>query len=277
MRKLLSANFARLWKNKVFWLGTGILFVWSVIHMANGCRQATQNMSDYNYGLDHYYFLYVLLIGVFCAVFTSLFIGSEYSDGTIRNKLVVGHTRIQVYLANLLTCFTATLLMMSAWLLGALTAIPVLGTWKMGAFGLFLYLLLSILLAAANAAIFTLVSMLCGNKATAAVVCILMAFGLLLCGSTVYNRLQAPEMTNNVIITAEEGMSFSEPKPNPDYISGTTRTVYEWILDLLPSGQGIQLSDLAVARPLRMLLLSVFLTAAVTAAGVFFFRKKNLK
>lgn len=277
MRKLLSANFARLWKNKVLWLGTGILFVWSVIHMANGCRQAAQDMSDYHYGLDHYFFLYVLLIGVFCAVFTSLFIGVEYSDGTIRNKLIVGHTRIQVYFANLLTCFTATLLMMSAWLLGALTAIPVLGTWKMGASGLFLYLLLSILLAAANTAIFTLISMLCGNKATAAVVCILLAFILLLCGSTVYNRLQAPEMTNNLIITAEEGVSFTEPEPNPAYVSGTARTVYEWILDLLPSGQGIQLSDLAVARPLRMLLLSVFLTAAVTAAGVFLFLKKDLK
>ena len=36
-------------------------------------------------------------MGLVAAILTSMFIGSEYSDGTIRNKLVVGHSRMRLH------------------------------------------------------------------------------------------------------------------------------------------------------------------------------------
>ena len=57
-------------------------------------------------------------MGLVAAVFISLFVGSEYSDGTIRNKLVVGHSRMRIYLANLIVCSIACVLISLAYAAG---------------------------------------------------------------------------------------------------------------------------------------------------------------
>ena len=102
MRKLLSVNFSRLWKDKIFWLCMGAMLIYSVVYMLNGSRQAAISLSEYNYSIDKYYFHFALAIGAFCSLFSSMFLGTEYSDGTIRNKIIVGHTRTSIYLANLI-------------------------------------------------------------------------------------------------------------------------------------------------------------------------------
>lgn len=83
MRKLLSANFARLWKDKIFWICMGSMLICAVVFMLFNCRLAASNAKG-NYCFDDFYFQFAIPIGVFCAVFSSLFLGTEYSDGTIR-------------------------------------------------------------------------------------------------------------------------------------------------------------------------------------------------
>ena len=68
----------------------------SIVNMRSGCRQATLDMSEFNYTLDHFYFAGMPFIGIFIAAFIGLLLGTEYSDGTMRNKLIVGHTRTNV-------------------------------------------------------------------------------------------------------------------------------------------------------------------------------------
>ncbi len=228
MRKVLSANFSRLWKDKVFWFCMGAMLVYSVVYMLNGCRQATVAMSEYNYCIDKYYFHFAVVIGAFCALFSSMFLGTEYSDGTIRNKIIVGHTRTGIYLANLISVFAATLLIMVAWLIGALTAVPVLGVWEMGVPNLLAYLFIAVMFEAAFSAIFTFICMQSTNKAVTVAVSMLLFLGLLVFSSKIYNALDEPEMTSSVIITAN-GMEMSEPAPNPNYVRGVTRMIYEFI------------------------------------------------
>ena len=42
------------------------------------------------------FFCLILAAGI------SLIVGAEYSDGTIRNKLIIGKTKAQIYFANLI-------------------------------------------------------------------------------------------------------------------------------------------------------------------------------
>ena len=89
MSRLLSAGYSRLWKNKVFWLEMGAVLVYAVVFMLNGCRQAAAN-GGIGYSLDQFYFHFAVSVGLFGAIFTSLFIGTEYSDGTIRRGTKFG-------------------------------------------------------------------------------------------------------------------------------------------------------------------------------------------
>lgn len=276
MSKLLSANFMRLKKDTFFWLCSGAMLVYAVVYMMNGCRQATVDLAEYNYSIDKYYFQFAISIGAFCALFSSMFLGTEYSDGTIRNKIVVGHTRTSIYIANLVTTFTAALLIMSVWLLGALTAIPVLGTWEMDVLHLLLYLLIAVMFVAVFSAIYTFVNMISTNKAVTVAVCFLLFLGLLIFSSMLYNGLSEPEMTSGVAITAN-GMEMSEPTPNPKYISGATREIYDFLIDFLPTGQGLRMWQLEISHPIRMLLSSVFIAVSTTVGGIFIFKRKNIR
>ena len=277
MRKLLSANYSRLFRNGLFWFCTAALLVISVLTMFNGCRQAALlELDESAAALEDYYFNLAPVIGLFLSVFLALFLGTEYSDGTMRNKLTVGHRRRDVYLANLLVCFTAGLFFLAAWLLGGLTGIPVFGLWQIGVQSAVLFMLVAVFFTAAFAGIFTLLSMLSTNRAVTAVLSILLFLGLLFAASYFYSALCEPEMYSDMIVTAE-GIQVGEPAPNPYYISGFTRTLYEWILDFLPSGQSIRLANMVLVHPLRAIVSSVVILIGTTAAGLAAFRKKDLK
>lgn len=61
--------------------------------------------------VDRFLFYIMIVIGAFSAVCVSQFIGVEYSCGTIRNKLVTGHTRTEIYLAQLVLHILAAVIL----------------------------------------------------------------------------------------------------------------------------------------------------------------------
>ncbi len=276
MNKLLSANFLRLFKEKVFWLSVITMFIVAVFMMFSGCRQASlMKHLGHEITLDHYYFNLAPAIGLFYAIMIALFLGTDYSDGTIRNKLVVGHTRTHIYLANLVICFVATLFIMVAWLIGGLVGIPFLGSWHMGINGYVLFVLIITFQNMAFTAIFTLISTLSTNKAITIVIAVLLCLVLIIAASMTYNRLNEPEFSNNIIYTSN-GMQFGDPTPNPNYISGSIRIFFEMIIDFLPTGQEILMANIEIAHPFRQIIFSTLITFCTVIGGVFAFRRKDL-
>ena len=85
MIKLLRAGFFRLKKEIMFWL-----FIIATILVA-GIRILTTSHDE---PLDKFLYDYIIYIGLFIAMFVSVFVGKEHSEGIIRNKIIVGHTRI---------------------------------------------------------------------------------------------------------------------------------------------------------------------------------------
>lgn len=129
-----------------------------------------------------------------CQSLTALFKGSEYSDGTMRNKIVVGHKRCNVYLSNLIVCTTAGILLCIAYIAPHIcVGIPLLGGFESGFGTIMTYTGLSLALTMASVSVFTLISMLCYNKAYFVAICIILSFTLLFAGIRILSALNEPE------------------------------------------------------------------------------------
>ena len=119
MSRLLSADFARLKKNKFFWICTAGIFLLGIF-MAAMHYIAMQEYGENAPQLTNILFVYALVIVFLIPAFDSLFTGTEYSDGTIRNKLIIGHTRTCIYLSNLVVCSVVGMVFCISYIVGAL-------------------------------------------------------------------------------------------------------------------------------------------------------------
>ncbi|MCI8473953.1 MAG: ABC transporter permease subunit [Oscillospiraceae bacterium] len=278
MNKLMRAGLFRLRRDRVFWLCLGAMVVVAAGQMTMGVQQSRVMAAEgYTVMLAGSFFPLIQAVMVCIAVFTGLYLGTDHSEGALRNRLMVGHSRGRIYLAGLGTAMTGTLCFLAAWLLGGgLPALLHRDLWKMGAGQTLLYGLVALLSALTLTSILTLVGMLAEKKSTAAVVSILLALGLVLVSTWLYSRLLEPEMETGLIMTVG-GMEWGDPTPNPRYVGGVARQVFETILDVLPTGQMVRLSDMAVTRPVLNLAASALVTAAAVLAGMGLFGKKDLK
>ena len=278
MSKLLRSNFSRLWKDKIFWLCMGGMLIYAVAYMLNASQKPISPVTGEAYTLEHYYFMFLPYVGFFFAVITSMFLGTEYSDGTMRNKLIAGHTRTNVYLANLIVTFAAALLIICVWFIGALVGVPVLGFFAFSPVKLTGYFLICVLLAAAYSAINTFIAMLSSNKTATVLISIVLLICLIVCATTIYNALEEPETISSMSGLTISGAApiVGEEVPNPHYIGGSLRSIFALLLDILPTGQSVSLAFLEM-RPITMMLSSVAVTVSVTALGIILFCKKDLK
>ena len=182
MSRLLAANFVRLKKSHAF-LAEIIFMIFLGIYEPI-VRYFDMKQSGEIFPLDNGFFLCVALLLILAAVLCSLYVGTEYSDGTIRNKVVVGRRRPAIYLANLITCALAdTVLCLLYFAAYLCVGLPLLGPFQAVLPQVAYYILCTFLLSIAASAIFTLAAMLIQSKAAAVAVCLLGAFALLLAGS----------------------------------------------------------------------------------------------
>lgn len=220
MAKLLRANFSRLWKSRIFYVALIFMVLLNVFLVIDGWNSGR---IGYPEPLEDMLFQNCIIIGFVCSVFVGMFLGTEYSDGTIRNKIIVGHTRVRIYLANLLICAAGSLLLLVISLAIGLG----LGSFLLDPLGLpyktlLLYILIGLLSTLSFAAIFTLVAMLTPSKASGAVICLVLALCLLFVTSAVEGALTEPEMVQDFEIAADGMPILGELHPNPRYVTGTS-------------------------------------------------------
>ena len=284
MSRLFLSTVFRMLKKFVFWILMICMFAYGVYSASNAASEARAG-----FALDGCFFEFVPFVGLAAAVLVSLFVGSEYSDGTIRNKLVVGHSRMRIYLANLIACSIACILISLAYVAGVI----IVGNSKGGelltaANVVFMCLICSFWISIAFASIMTMLAMLNTNKAGNAVVSMLLALILLVSSSFIYQRLREPKVYDHYVSVSEAGIPTQvEELPNPLYIDGTPRAVLEVVNDLLPSGQAMQLADAFDSEgivnknientPYRWLGYSFLMIVLTSGMGIALFRKKEIR
>lgn len=279
MSRLLSADFAKLKKNKFFWICTIGLFLFGVFMAAMQHIAMIQQNDDPH--LTNVLFVYALVVAILIPAFVSLFIGTEYSDGTVRNKLVIGHTRQNIYLSSLISSSTAGLIFCLSYLAGALlVGVPLTGIEEGTLQGIVILVLLSLLMSGAFTALCTITALLCQNRALTVVINILSACFLLVMSIYVMNKLLEPETYMGTYLDTSTGkVTAGEEIKNPDYLEGTERDIYQFFNDFLPTGQSVNISQAGgvSGNPGLMAAYSAGIIIVSTGIGIFSFKKRDIK
>lgn len=280
MRKLMSANFSRLWKSRAFWALEGIFFgagVLTYVLVAYNRRNLGQGWLEEEAHV--YFYLWVLFAGFAIGIFAAFFLGTEYSDGTLRNKLIAGHSRTALYASCLLTVMAAAVLFWAAWLLAvvlvglplsgaAVLTLPQTQAWRLlGLLGMFL----------GYASLFTMVSMLGGDKTKCMLANLLLAALLLAGGMMAYGKLSAPAFVQIVIPQDDGSHLLRNGLPNPDYLEGNVREAVRWITALLPSGGAMLSLDKNLGFDWRTACCAVGEALALFFLGTGAFGKKDIR
>ena len=275
MRKLITASFSRLWKEKLFWLVFAFMSIGSVCYNWIGYNEIN-NPQIY---VEDILFCMLPVSSFVFALFISMRLGTEFEEHTIRNKLIVGYSRTQVYFSEYLTCMTASVILLAVMLLcsglfGLFLSLEFLSDWTDISFLVFGCVLMALVFSA----MFVGISMNVGSKAASLVASIVFLFAILLLASFCINALEEPLMAyTNVIISVEDGVQFGDLVENPAYVDGTQRMIYELIADILPTGQAIQMNNLEFERSARWPAFSLIMLIIATVAGYIPFRKRDIR
>ena len=239
MNRLFTVNLVRLKKNKLFW---------SLTIAAAAFALALVILLDfYPDSIDKIMFVYPILIGFMLPAFIGIFFGTEYSDGTIRNKLMIGHSRQNVYLANLLTALVVAFMLLAAYLFPVLLlGIPMLGMPSMSLGTVMVMLLTSAVTIGATCSMHVMISMISSNKAGATVINLVLAF------SSIASSIASDR-------------------------TGILADICRVVADVLPMGQAVQfVSEISTSLWL-LAVYAVAVLAICAAIGMRVFRTKNIK
>lgn len=292
MSNLVRAGLERLKKDKIFWCLIGLAALGAAIL----CYSQYQDLQRYRlwaemmpenesyvWGLQDASNLRTLLfkwasvIGLSVAVLAGVFCGTDYSDGTIRNKIIAGHRRRNIYLSGFWLCLAGGLFFAIAFMgTVLLLGLPLFG-WQGETTETVLFLLDGILVTAAYAALCNLISMLIPRRTYGLIVNLFVVGVLMIAGMVVLMRLAEPEFTNYATEIFVNGEPVLNHMSNPLYLSGDARKVFQLLLDILPSGQGYQIAGLSVWRPEWLWLFSAVFAGAANGVGCRIFAKKDLK
>lgn len=275
MIKLLNAGFFRLKRNKMLWIIV-------VITLGIASFQLFNHISSVEIwgkeGIDKILINYITMIGIFIAIFTSLFIGAEYANGAIRNKLVVGNSRIKIYLSNLILsivagCFIEFIYMVFVSIIG----IPTLGGLQMSLSEFAIILLNIIMIIITYSSIFTLITLLCSDITMSTVISIVLIIAMFVGNMSLSFTADSTEFRRNTIIN-EQGKIEEVLVPDPNYPGDSKKKIAQTILYIMPTGQADKIAFDKDEIDIKILLLySLGVSVIVNVIGIYCFSKKDLK
>ncbi len=281
MSKLLNASFWRLKKNKIFW---GVIIITLVIA---SFMLITRYLDEVRYNeyniqsntIDSLFIKFINIIGFLIAIFTSLFVGTEYSDGTIRNKIIVGHSRKNIYLSNLIVSIVVGITLELIYLfMISIIGIPLFGNIQMQINEFLIVILDMIMITVVFSSIFNFISLLCSNITMSTVGCLLLILVMYVIVMALSETANSKEFLQNQTID-EYGNEKIETTYNENYPGDIPRNICKTIINIIPTGQAMELSSTSMEydeiKFFPLYSLGVFIL--INSLGVYLFDKKELR
>lgn len=229
--------------------------------------------------LDSIFYIYIIIVSLLAAVLCSLFIGVEYSNGTIRNKISVGHSRAGVYFSNLILCFSASLILCAV-NIGVMCAIAVpiaKAYFEMPAEIVAFNIASGAALILALNSFYVMVAMLCPSRAITAVINVLSFFALLIIAITIVMMLNENQQYIHYEFDPSGQLVAGDYVDNPNYVGGVKRDILEFLFAFLPTGQAIRIMLGEVYKVNIFPVYSLIIAFLTSLTGFAAFRKKELK
>lgn len=274
MCNCLRADFVRLFRSRFFWILTVFLF-------GSGVFSA---FDEFSRVIENDLLSIIAAVMLLGAVFAAFFIGTDYSDGTIRNKLIVGNSRAAVWFSNLIVCCAAAELMYLSFVLPMVILGLTVGKVFLQTAGELLFrLLIQNIALLAVIALIVLITMLVKSRSSAIVIGTFLSLGLFITAMFIEGRLSEPEYFQGMMYVDEDGnlqYDTETKEANPNYLRGTARQVLEVAYDVLPTGQMDQMMPYYEFDPAHgrlLLLYSAGVLAATVLIGVPTFQRGDLK
>lgn len=290
MKNLLKAEFSRMFRSKLFWIFmilSVVFCVYNIYDVATMPAEFGRSEEPYGYVFESALYFYIMAYCFAAAVIDSLFISREHANGTLRNKIISGHSRASVYLTELIVCSVTGLIMFIVNL--AIISLPFL---KFGIHGMDggvtmrRIILIAVLIIVINA-LFVLFSMLISSRASSMVWTIVFIIIMIVSSGLIQDKLDSDSYSR---IRREEGEYYDESK----ILSVTERKIYKAFDRILPTDQVLHTYDIddyltdykdpstVSQKKLNTALAGICLLdavtiAVVTTAGIALFRKKDLK
>ncbi len=274
MRKLLSADIARLRKNVVFLLGLITLLIYGVVlpfslHSDN-IRYTQDASSDKAFGA------YVIPVCLLTAFVCCIFCGEEYEGGTVRNKIAVGYNRNSIYSSQFISCVIAGITMSMAFLIpSTILDLILLGDFE-NSFGvLFMYFISGLLCVSACTSLYCTIITAMQRRISGTALTIFVMLVIIYIGIIVWQTLNIPAETYRYpVIDGTVTQIYGE---NPRYPEGAYRIFLEYFYDFLPSGQAWQFNTMTAENLPRMAISSCIIMLLSFLSGIIIFKKKDLK
>lgn len=249
MSKLLRANFMRLGKSNFFSLCIIIQVFFAVVNFFTAYFIYSEK--SLVFGRSFTVGSYIM---IFLSIFITSFISADYSCQTIRNKLIVGYSREEIYLSNLITVWISSLVITAAYLMTIAVLSVFLGVEAgMPPNELCFLILTQIAAVTALVSLYVLLSELVTRNSAAVTAALILSLFF----------------TVMVAMNMESGMSAATSNGG----------ISVFFNDIMPSGQLVQMEQMERAADIQRIfpIYSLAVTVVSSAIGILIFRKKDLK
>lgn len=278
MRNLLTADFARLKRDKFFWLSVAAMLIFTVCMIVRRYSPHYLDDLDYFSHWHYYYFEAIQAIELLCAMFIALYIGKDLDSKAIRNKAIAGHSKAEIYLSYLITSAAGGAVIYIAMLIGGLVAIPLFGVHIESRMNFGAYILIGFAATLSISTVYAFIAAVSGSRVKALILSIVIALAAFFIFAIINAALWESEFLDHHY--SFDGVEWTEVMgeiPNPRYVSGALRTFLQYISEFFPTANALLIRDHMVVNPIREIALSLLFTITTAIGGIFAFCKKDMK
>lgn len=277
MTNLLKANFYKMKKNKFIWIASILSVIVAIYYIRDNYNVYHNFLSSVN--INSLIFNYLPVFIIVSSILISTILGFDYSNGSIKNKIIVGHSRLKIYISNLISTYLIILTIYLIYvLIICLSGIFLFKNLTFN-FKFLINIIILFLIILSYTSISVFIAMTINNDIVSPVLNVLSSFILIIISFILLSVLSEPKYlhSDDGIYINDAGIEVIDTE-NPMYIKGSKRTIYEIIVNILPTGEAFQKSrDRDInTNSYQMLGYSISFIIITNTLGIYLFYNKEL-